>query len=159
MILLKSMAQKVFSDAVAVQLLFRVDVHDIVHEGQVAEGDPRFQGVYGDAAVGPQHVVHMELPDPFFRLLLEGFRVRREIRVFIAEDLVRDLPGEEDPDVGVFMDPPAHQVHADGSADGGDVVGSQSRNDRLQGTDHIVPADDDLVMIAVDIVRNLAGVF
>ena len=32
-------------------------------------------------------------------------------------------------------------------------------DDRLQCSDHIVPCDDDLMVIAVDIVRDLAGIF
>ena len=69
---LKGLAQQVLALAVAVQLLFGVDGHDVAHKIQVAKGHAGFDAVGGDAAVCPQHIVHIQLPDALLALLLES---------------------------------------------------------------------------------------
>ena len=70
----KSMAQQVFSLAIDVHFLGGVNGEDIADKIQIAEGYAGLQRVNGDTAVSTQHIVHMQLPDPFFRLLLELLR-------------------------------------------------------------------------------------
>ena len=54
----------------------------------------------------------------------------------------------------MLVDPFAHQIHADGGADRGDVPGAQELHNRGQGFDHILFGDDDLRMLAADIIRR-----
>ena len=61
-------AQEILAHAVAVHLHLRVDGHDVAHEVQVAEGHAGLQRVDGDAAVGAQHVVGVELAHALLRL-------------------------------------------------------------------------------------------
>ena len=158
-VLLEGMAQQVFADAVGVHLLFGIDGHAIGQKIQVSEGNAGLQGVDADAAVGAQNVVHVDLPDPLLRLLLKSIRIGGKICIFVAEDLIGDLAGQDDTDVGVFMDPLADQIHADRGADSRDVPGSQGVDDRLQSSDDIVSGHDHFVVVAADIVRHFAGVF
>ena len=87
-ILFKSRSQKIFSDPVPVHLLLRIDLHAIGDKIQIAEGHSRLERVYADAPVSAQHIVHVDLPDPLLRFLLESFSIRREIRVLVPEDLI-----------------------------------------------------------------------
>ena len=142
-----------------VALFFRVNGHDIADKVQVPEGHPGLQRVHGDAAVRPQHVVAVELPDPLFRLLLELCRGGGEVRVLVAEELVGDLSGQQHPDVGGLMDGPAHQIHADTGPDGGDVIGPQQGHHRLQSVQNILPGDDHLGVAGAEIRGHLPRVF
>ena len=112
-----------------------------------------------DTAVCAQDVVHVDLADPLLRFFLKSCCVRGKVRIFITEDLIGDLTGQDDTDVSVFMDPFADQIHADRRADGRDVPCSQCVDDRLQGGDHIVPRHDHFVVVTADIVRHFAGIF
>ena len=159
LILFKSMADQIFADAVLVELLFRIDVHDIVHKIQIAEGNPGLQRVDRDAAVCAEHVVNIDFTDPLLGFLLEGVCARGKIGIFVAKQLVGNFTGQDDADVGVLVNPLADKIHADGSADGGDVKGSECGDNRLQSIDHIVACDDDLVMIGVNVLRNLSRIF
>ena len=105
----KGFAQEIFAHAVFVQLFLRIDGHDILHKVQVAEGHPGLQGVHRDAPVRPEHIVHMQLPEPLLRLLLEGPGVGGVVGVLVAEQLIGDLPGEDHPDIRALMDGPAYQ--------------------------------------------------
>lgn len=93
-VLLKGVAEQVFPHAVGVPLHLRVQGHDVFHEIQVAEGNPGLQGVDGDAAVRPEHVVHVKLIHPLLCLLLELLAAGGEVRVLVAEELVGNLPGQ-----------------------------------------------------------------
>ena len=57
------------------------------------------------------------------------------------------------------MDPFADQVHADGGTDGRNVVGAEGRNDRIQRRKDIVPRNDDLMVVAANVVRHFPRVF
>ena len=100
----------------------------------------------------------MQLPQPLFCLLLERLGRGGEVGVFIAEELVGDLPREEDPDIRLFVDSFTQQVHAHAGPDGGDVVGAQHLDDPLQAGEHILPGDDDLGVVAADVVCRFSGV-
>ena len=135
-----------------------VDGHDIADEVQVSEGHPGLQRVDADAPVRPEHVVHIKLIHPLFGLRLEGGGGGSEVGVLIAEELIRDLAGEQDPDVRGLVDGPAHQVHADAGPDGGDVIGAQGGHHLRQRLNHIVPGDDDLRVVGAQVIRHLTGV-
>ena len=157
--MLKGMAQQVFSHVVGVHLHGRINGHDIFYKVQVAEGHPGLQGVDGDAAVRPQDVVHINLVHPLFGLGLKAPGVGGEVGVFIAEELVADLPGEDHPDIRPLMDGLAAQVHAHAGPDGGDVPGAQQRDEPIQGIQHILPGHDDLRVVRADEGGGLPGVF
>ena len=156
---LKGLAQQVLALAVAVQLLFRVDGHDVAHKVQVAKGHPRLDAVGGDAAVCPQHIVHIQLADALLALLLEGVGGGGVVGVFVAEQLVRDLAGQQHTHIGLLVNGLAQQVHAHAGADGGDIPCAQQPDDFLQAAEHHFAVDDDLVVLAAKIVRSLPGVF
>ena len=130
-ILRKRLAQEIFALAVDVHLLFRIDRHHIFHKIQIPERHPSLQGVDGDAPVRPEHVVHMELPHPLFRFLLERFRAGGKVCIFVAEQLVRHLSGEQHPHIRLLVDGPAHQIHPDAGPDRGDIIGAQQMDHRL----------------------------
>lgn len=100
---LKGAAKQVFPLSVLVQLPLRIDAHHILHKVQVAEGHAGLQGVDGDTAVGPEHIVHVQLPDTFDRFPLELRRRRGKVGVFIAEQLVADLTGQQDPNIRLLV--------------------------------------------------------
>ena len=143
----------------AVHLQLRIDGHGVAHELQIAEGHAGLQAVDGDAAVGAQHVVHVQLADALFGLLLECGGAGREVGVLVAEQLVGDLAGQDHADVGVLVDVLAHQVHADARADGGDVPGAQQLDHRRQRLQHVLFGDDDLGVFTADVVGHHPGVF
>ena len=156
---LKGFAQQVLALAVAVQLLFGVDGHDVAHKIQVAKGHAGFDAVGGDAAVCPQHIVHIQLPDALLALLLESIGGGGVVGVFVAEQLVRDLAGQQHTHIGLLVNGLAQQIHAHAGADGGDIPCTQQPDDLFQAAEHHLAVDDDLVVLAAKIVRSLPGVF
>ena len=155
----EGVAEEIFALAPAVYLEGRIQGHHVGNEIQIPEGDSGLQRVDRNAAVRPEYVVHVELPDSLFGFCLEGFRRGSEIRIFVAEDLIRDLPGQKDPDVCLFMNGSADQIHAHGSPDGGDVIGAQKLNDPVQRGEDLLRSHIDLRMIGAYIVGRLPGVF
>ena len=158
-IALKSAAQEIFSLVISVELQGGIDRHHVLHEVEVAEGHARFEGIHADATVGAENVVQIELAHALHGFLLEGFRRGGEIGVFIAEELVADLAGEEHADVGLFVDRLADEIHPDARADGRDVEGAKEVDDGLERRENVLFGNDDFGVIAADIVRDLAGVF
>ena len=156
---LEGMAQQILALAVVGALHLRVQSHHILHKVQISEGHPGFQGVDADAAVCPEHIVHMELPDPLLRFLLEFLGGGGEVRIFVAEQLIGDFAGEQHPQIRMLMDILTHQIHTDGGPDGGDVVGAQQRHHLGQGFQNVLLGDDDLRMVRADVIRHLPGVF
>ena len=159
LILFKGMTDQIFADSVFVELLFRIDVHDIVHEIQIAERNAGFQRVDGDAAVCAEYIIDIDFADSFLGFLLESVCARGKIGIFVAKQFVGNFTGQDDTDVGVLVNPLADKIHADGSADGSNVKGSKCGDNRLQSIDHIVACDDDLVMIGMNVLRNLSRIF
>ena len=98
------MTEEIFSHPVAVELQLRVDPHHIADKVEIAEGNTGLQGVYGDTAVGAQHIIHVKLIDPLLAFQLEGFRGWRKIRILVAEEFVGNLARHQNPDVGGLMD-------------------------------------------------------
>ena len=78
----------------------------------------------GNAAIGTQDIVHIDLAYPLFRFLLEGQGVRGKIRIFVSEHLIRDLAGEQHAYIARLMNGPADQVHADARPDRRNIVRS-----------------------------------
>ena len=159
MIIGKGLAQEVLAHVVGVHFELRADGHDVLDEIQIAEGNSGLEGVDGDAAVGAQHVIHMQLADTLGRLLLKCRRARREVRILVAEELVGDLAREQPTQIGLLMDGLADEVHADARADGRDVICAEQRHDLRQRLNHILARDDNLGVVGVQILRHLAGVF
>ena len=85
MIVCEGLADQVFAHVVPVHLQLRIDAHRVPDEFQVAEGHPGLQGVDGDAAVRPEYVVNMQLPDALFRFLLERGGGGGKIRILVSE--------------------------------------------------------------------------
>ena len=155
---LKGVAQQVLALAIDVALFGRVDGHDILHEVQIAERHAGLKAVDGDAAVGAQDIVHMQLADALGGFLLKCLRAGREVGVLVAEELIGDLAREQHAQVGLLVDGLADKVHADARADGRDVIGAEQRHDLRERLDHVLGRDDDLGVVGVQILRHLAGV-
>ena len=155
----KGMAQEVFALAVYVHLFGGVDRHHIFYKGKVAEGDARFQRVHRNAAVGAQHVVHVDLADAFFRLLLELLRRGGKVRVLVAKQLVGNLAGQQHAHVGALVDRLAAKVHAHAGADGGDVIRPKVADERLKRCKHLFARHDDLRVVGVQILRDFPRIF
>ena len=156
---LERLAQQVFALAVAVQLLFGVDGHDVPHKVQITERHAGLDAVGGDAAVGAQDVVHIQLADALLAFLLECVCGGGVVGVLVAKQLVGDLAGQQHADVGLLVDGLAQQVHPHAGPDGGDVPGTQQTDDLFEAADDHIPVDDDLVMLAAQILGGLAGIF
>ena len=159
MIIGKGLAQEVLAHVVGVHFELRADGHDVLDEIQIAEGDSGLEGVHRDAAVGAQHVVHIQLVDALLRLLLEGFGRGREVGIFIAEQLVGNFAGHEHAHVGLLVDGLAAQVHAHARADGGDVIGAEQRDDLFEGIEHLPARHGDLGVVRADEIGSLLRVF
>ena len=157
-IALKRAAEQVLALAEAVHFERGVDRHHVFHEIEIAKRHARLQRVRGDAAIRAKHVVHIDFVDALLRFLLEFLFVRREIRVLIAEQLVRNLAREQHADVRVLMDVLAHQIHADARANRRDIVGLQNPDDVAQRADNLLRSHHDLSVIGAQIVRNLLGI-
>ena len=155
----KCPAQQIFPFVVGVHFFRRINGHHIGGEVQVAEGHPGLHGVDADAAVRAEHIVHVQFFYPFHGFFLEFLRGRGEIRIFITEQLIRDLSGQQDADVRRLVDRFAEQIHAHGGTDGGDVIGAERFDDFRQGFDHLLPGDEDFRVLAADIFCGFPGVF
>ena len=156
---LKGLAQQVLALAVAVQLLFGVNGHDVAHKIQIAKGHAGLDAVGGNAAVGPQHIVHVQLPDALLALLLEGIGGGGVVGVLVAEQLIGDLAGQQHADVGVLVDVLTDQLHAHRRADGGNIPGAEHGDDLFQRVQHDVAVDDDLGVVGAYVIGDLPGVF
>ena len=106
------MAQKVFSFAISIDLLFRVNGHDILYEIQIPERHPGFQRMYRNAAVCPQNIIHMQFMQTFLRFFLERIRVGRIICIFISKEFIGNLTSQQYANICIFMDGFADQIHA-----------------------------------------------
>ena len=153
------MAQEVFAFFVLVELHLGIDGHDVFDEIEVAERNAGFERVGGDAAVGTEHVVHMKLPHALLGFRLERGGTGGEICIFVAEELIGNFTGEQHADIGLLVNGFADEVHAHAGADGGDVIRAKQRNDGFEIFDNIVLCDDDLGVVAVNVIGNFAGVF
>ena len=149
------MAKQILTLVILIQLPFGVNCHNILHKVQIAKGHSGFQRIDTDAAVSPEHIVHMQLADPLLCFKLERFGRRRKICVFIAEQLIGDLAGKEHPDIGVFMDVLTDQIHTDAGPYGGNIKGSQQLYNGFQSGKYIFPGDDDLSVITSNVIRHL----
>ena len=156
---LKGVAQQILALAVDVALLGRVDGHDILHEVQIAERHAGLETVDGNAAVSTQDIVHMQLPNTLLGFRLEGFRGGGKVGVLVSEQLIGDLTGEQNPNVGGLVDGLADQVHPHTGTDGSDVIGAQQLHHVLQSGQDVLLGDDDLGVVAADVVGHLLGVF
>ena len=92
------------------------------------------------------------------RLFPERLGGGREVGVFVPEQLVGDLPRQQDAHVRDLVYLFADEVHADGGAHGGDVEGAGGGDDLIEGGEHLPARHDDLGMHRADVVRDLAGV-
>ena len=151
--------QQVLALAGRVQLAAWVDGHDVAHKVEVAERHPRFEAVGGQAAVGAQHVVGVQLPQALFGLLLEGRGAGGVVGVFIAEQFVRNFAGQQRLDVGLLVDGLTDQIHAHAGADGRDVVGGESSHDVGQHGDDLFGGHQHLGVVGPDVARGLARIF
>ena len=154
----KRMTKQVLALAVFVQLQLRVHAHDVLDEIEVAERHARFERVDADAAVGAQHIIHVQLPDAFFRLLLELLGAEREVGVLVAEQLVGNLAGQNHAQVGVLVNPLAKKIHAHARADGRNIIRAQHADDLFQRIEHLLLCHVDLGVVAADVVCHLLGV-
>ncbi len=154
----EGVAQKVLALAVGVDLDGGVKGHDVVREGQVAEGNPGLQRVDRNAAVRPEYIIIMQFPHPLLGFGLEVRRGGRKVRVLVAEELVTYLPGQENPDIRVLMDVLAKEVHADRSPDGRDVPGAESLDELGKDADDLVTRHDDFRVVRAQVLCGLPRV-
>ena len=101
----------------------------------------------------------MKFLDPLLRFFLESIRRGGKIRIFISEQLVRNLTGQQNADIRVFVNVLAYQIHADAGPDRRDIESTQQLDHRFQRIQHLFSGDDDLSMVAADEVRDLSGIF
>ena len=59
----------------------------------------------------------------------------------------------------MLVDVFAHQIHADGGADGGNIVSAQKLHHIRQRFQHVFFRNNDLGMVGTDVVCHLFGVF
>ena len=135
----KRVPQQVFPHPVGVEFLFGVNLHHVPHKVKIAEGNACLQGVHRDAAVRTQHVVHVQLVNALFALQLKRLCRGGKVGVFIAEQFIGDLPGQQYADVGILVNRLAAQVHAEACPDGCNVPCSQQTDDFVQRREHILP--------------------
>ena len=81
-----------------------------------------------------------------------------KVCVLVAEQLIADLAGQQHPDVRLFVDGLAAEIHAHAGPDGGDVPGAQGGDDDGQGRQNLLPGHIDLRVIGADELRRLPGV-
>ncbi len=156
---LKGPAEQILPLAVGVYLFRGVNAHDVADKVQIPKGNPGLQTVHRNAAVCPEHIVHKQLPEPLLGFPLERLRVRGEVRVLIAEQLIGDFAGQQHPDIRLLVDGLADQIHPHGGPDGGDVKGAQQGHHLLQAAEDDFPVDNDLRVVGVEVIRRLPGVF
>ena len=101
----------------------------------------------------------MKLPDTLFGFLLKSLGAGGKIGVFIAKQLIRNFTRQQHAQVGVLVNILAHQIHSDGGADRGDVIGAQQRYHLGQRLQHIGFADDHLGVLGPEIFGHPLGVF
>ena len=101
----------------------------------------------------------MKLPDALFSLCLKFLGRGGKVRVLVAEELVGNFTGQQHPQIRMLMNVVAHQIHADGGPDGGDVIGAKQGHHLGQGFQHIFLCNNDLPVVGTDKVRYLPGVF
>ena len=157
--LLEGAAQEILALPVDVDLLGRIDRHHIAHEIEIAEGHARLHGVDGNTPVRAQNVVHMQFAYALLRLLLKRRGRRREIGVFVAEQLVRDLPREQHADIRHRMDLLADEIHSHARADGRDIERGERTDDKIEIAKHFVARHIYFRMLAADVVGDLLCVF
>ena len=158
-VFLERMAKKVFAHAIPIELQFRVNPHYILHKIQIAEWHTGFQGVYGDAAVSPQHIIHVQLVDPLLALQLEGLRRWGEVGVFVPEQFVGNLPGQQNTDVRVLVDCPAAQIHAQACPNGRNIPGAEQPDNLVECVKHFFPAHMKCSVFCPDVVCGDLRVF
>ena len=129
---LERVAEQIFALAVGVHFFSGIDGHDIFHKVEIAERHARLKRVYGDAAVGAQNVVHVQLSYSLLRLLLEFLRARRKVGVFVAEQLVGDFACQKNSYIRVLVYPFAQQVHTHARADSRDIKCAEHTDDTLE---------------------------
>ncbi len=80
------------------------------------------------------------------------------VGVFVAEQFIGNFTRQQHADVSLLVDGLAQQVHAHAGADGGDIPCAQQPDDLFEAVDDHVPVDDDLVVLAAEVLGGLAGV-
>ena len=101
----------------------------------------------------------MDLPDPLLRFLLEGCRIRCEIRILISKQLVRDFARQDHTDIGLLMDCPADQIHPHAGPDGRDIISAKQVDHVPEGGDHLFRRHKYFCMMAPDKLRDLSRIF
>ena len=84
----KGMTKKILSLTIGVHLQLWIDRHYVGDEVQVPEGNSCFKGVDGNAAVCPQHIIHVDLPDSLLSFLLELLCAWSKVCILISEELI-----------------------------------------------------------------------
>ena len=123
-IVFKRLAEQVFSLPIAIHFSLRIDRHTIVYKIKIPKRNPGLQRMDADTPIRAQHIVHMNFPDPFFSFPLKFLRIRRKIGIFIAKNFIGNLPRQDHPDIRLFVNDLAHQIHADRGPDRGNIVGA-----------------------------------
>ena len=152
---LKGMSEQIFSLSVHIHFFGRINAHDILYEIQIAERHPGFHGVDGDTSVRTKHIIQIQFPDSLGGFLLEAFGVRSKIRIFISEQLIGDLAGQQYPDIRGLMNGLTDQVHSDACTNCCNIKGSEDGNHLRKRPDDILLRNNDLRMLTSDMVCYL----
>ena len=100
----------------------------------------------------------MQLAYALFGLALKFLGGRGKVGILIAEQLVRDLAGEQHAYVGVLVYPAAEQIHTHACANGGYIICAEDADDRLERIEYLLTCHNDLGVLGTDIFRDLTGV-
>ena len=76
----------------------------------------------------------------------------------MAEELIGNFACQQHADIGLLMYRLAQQVHAHACADGRDVIGTEDIDKLIKRGDNIVARDDDLGVLAADVVGDFFSV-
>ena len=113
---IKRVAEQIFSLAVAVHLHFRVNAHDILTQNQgrrtaraLQESLTKCTCRHGERRTYKARGCAFRLPSGMLR------HRRREIRVFVAEKLIGNLPCQKNSYVCVLVDVLADKIHSHAS--------------------------------------------
>ena len=100
--------------------------HDVAYKVKIAERHARFERVDGDAAVGAENVVHMQLAYALLGFLLEFLGATGQSRcIYSRTARRRSRPSAARGCRSFSCIARAEQIHAHAGADGRDVIGAE----------------------------------
>ena len=134
-----------------------VGAHGYIEELLVEEGHTTLNTPGGEALIGAQTVVHIQLAEFANGLFVEVLGGRRLVEVEVAaEDLVGTLATEHHLDTH-GLDDAGQQIHGGRGADGGDIVSLDEVDDIADGIEALLDGIVDFVMDGTDMIGHETG--